>query len=201
VLPWSPIVECNVFYIRKCKIRQPKEVSFSYCLATSVASVCLANDLVPIVDVDNSCCTSIIWEQTKAVIREFKRRLSYTHRNQLKHNCNYIYHTQITLALKLRRLHFVQIMYLMFPALICTDCYYVTKQHWSVFFGMENQGVFSVLWTKTMNIVRRVRKIANGDYWFHVRLSVRNNSALTGRIFMKFGIWVLFKTLSRKGFY
>jgi hypothetical protein len=47
-------------------------------------------------------------------MHEFKRYLSYTHRNQLKHNCNYIYHTQIPLALKLRRLHFVQTMYLSF---------------------------------------------------------------------------------------
>jgi len=62
-------------------------------------------------------------------MREFKRCTSYTHRSQLKHNCNYIYRTQIPLALKLRRLHFVQTMYLMFPALICTDCYYVAKQH------------------------------------------------------------------------
>ena len=39
-----------------------------------------------------------------------------------------------------------------------------------------------------MNIIRRVRKIADSDYWFHVHLSAWNNSALTGRIFMKFGI-------------
>jgi len=50
-----------------------------------------------------------------------------------------------------------------------------------------------------MNIIRRVRKIANSDYWLrHVLLSAWNNSALTGRIFIKFGIWVLFKTLSWK---
>jgi len=50
-----------------------------------------------------------------------------------------------------------------------------------------------------MYIIRRVREIANSDYWLrHVRLSAWNNSAFTGRIFMKFGIWVLFKSMSRK---
>jgi hypothetical protein len=35
---------------------------------------------------------------------------------------------------------------------------------------------------------RRVRKIAKSDLFMSVRLSAWNNSALTGRIFMKFDI-------------
>jgi len=50
---------------------------------------------------------------------------------------------------------------------------------------------------------RRVRKIATSNYWpRHVCLSVRpsawNNSAPTGRIFIKFDIWDFSKNLSRK---
>ena len=52
-------------------------------------------------------------------------------------------------------------------------------------------------------IFRRVRRIVKGDYWFrHVclsaRPSARNNSAPSGRISMKFYIWVFFENLSRK---
>ena len=48
-----------------------------------------------------------------------------------------------------------------------------------------------------------VRKIMESNYWHRhacpaVRLSAWNNSAPTGRIFMKFDIWVFFETLSRK---
>ena len=40
-------------------------------------------------------------------------------------------------------------------------------------------------------------KIAKSDYWFRrVCLSAQNNSAPSRRIFMKFGIWVLFEILS-----
>ena len=50
-------------------------------------------------------------------------------------------------------------------------------------------------------IFRRIRKISkNGSFSFvrSVRLSVRYNPAPTGRIFMKFDIWVFLKNLSRK---
>ena len=43
----------------------------------------------------------------------------------------------------------------------------------------------------------RVHKIAKSDCYLHVRPSAWNNSAPTGRIFMKFYIWVFFENLSR----
>jgi hypothetical protein len=48
-----------------------------------------------------------------------------------------------------------------------------------------------------------VRKIAKSDYYLRhifpsVRLSAWNNSALTGRIFVKFDIWVFFEKNVRK---
>ena len=48
--------------------------------------------------------------------------------------------------------------------------------------------------------LRRVRSIAKSDYSFvmPVRPSSWNNSAPTGRILMKFDIWVFFENLSRK---
>ena len=54
-----------------------------------------------------------------------------------------------------------------------------------------------------LGIFRRVRKIAKSDYLFrHVCLSVCpsawNNSASTGRIFMKSDVWVFFENMSRK---
>ena len=48
-------------------------------------------------------------------------------------------------------------------------------------------------------VFRRVRKIPWSDYSFmSVRPSARNNSTLTGWIFMKFDIWVLLEDLYRK---
>jgi hypothetical protein len=57
------------------------------------------------------------------------------------------------------------------------------------------------------DVFRRLRKISKSDCWLYhvcpfVRLSLcpsaRNNSASTGRIFIKFGIWGFFENLSRK---
>ena len=54
---------------------------------------------------------------------------------------------------------------------------------------------------------RRVCITTKSDYYLHyvcpsvrpsVRLSTWNNSALTGRIFMKFDIWVFFENMSGK---
>jgi hypothetical protein len=50
---------------------------------------------------------------------------------------------------------------------------------------------------------RNVRKIAKSDYYLRyvcpsVRLSAWNNSALTGRVFVKFDIWVFFEKMSGK---
>ena len=45
---------------------------------------------------------------------------------------------------------------------------------------------------------RRVRKIATISFAMSVRPSACNNSAPTGRIFMKFYIRVFFETLTRK---
>jgi hypothetical protein len=48
-------------------------------------------------------------------------------------------------------------------------------------------------------IFLRVRKILRRDFKLrHTSLSAWNNSAPTGRIFMKFGIGVFFGSLSRK---
>jgi hypothetical protein len=54
-----------------------------------------------------------------------------------------------------------------------------------------------------IKIFRRVRTTAKSDYYPHhvclsVRLPARNNTATTGRIFMKFDIWGFFDNLSRK---
>jgi hypothetical protein len=44
------------------------------------------------------------------------------------------------------------------------------------------------------NTFSRVRKISKRDYYRrHVCLSTWNNSAPTGRLFMKFDIWILFE--------
>jgi len=59
----------------------------------------------------------------------------------------------------------------------------------------------------TTNVYRRVREVAKSNYWHRlvcpsVSLPARppawNDSAPTGRIFMKLGIWDFFETLSRK---
>jgi len=39
---------------------------------------------------------------------------------------------------------------------------------------------------------------ANISFVVSVHPSARNNSALTGRVFVKFGTWVFFESLSRK---
>ena len=44
---------------------------------------------------------------------------------------------------------------------------------------------------------RRVREIARSDWLRHVCPSACNNSAPTGRIFMKFDIWIFFENLPR----
>jgi len=50
---------------------------------------------------------------------------------------------------------------------------------------------------------RRVRKIANSDYWLrnigpYFRLYACNDSAPIGRIFMKFYVWIFFWNLPSK---
>jgi hypothetical protein len=47
------------------------------------------------------------------------------------------------------------------------------------------------------HLFRRLHKIVE-SYCLSVRLSACNNSALIGRIFMKFSIWIFFESLSRK---
>jgi len=52
---------------------------------------------------------------------------------------------------------------------------------------------------RRLRVMRRIRKFAKSDNWIrHVRPSAWKNSAPTGRIFMKFYIWVFFENLSRK---
>jgi fructose-bisphosphate aldolase class 1 len=65
----------------------------------SVVIVCLANDLVPIVDVDHYLSTN------KSRNEYVYKVLSSTYLNQLEHNSNCIYHTKIALAFTLRRLY------------------------------------------------------------------------------------------------
>jgi hypothetical protein len=63
----------------------------------------------------------------------------------------------------------------------------------------EQKAIISVYSVKRL-VSRRVRKIAKGTISFALsgRLSAWNNSAATGRIFIKFDIWGFFYNLSRK---
>ena len=56
-------------------------------------------------------------------------------------------------------------------------------------------GFDDVLNAVTLSLLRRVWKIAKSDYSF---MSAWSNSAPTGRIFMKFGIWEFFEKLFRR---
>jgi len=59
---------------------------------------------------------------------------------------------------------------------------------------LKNWGINSC----NVETFRRVRKMAKSDYWRrHICLSECNNSVPTGRIIVKFDIWVFFESRSK----
>ena len=144
VAPLKPTAHClllmlDILHTYWCS---NKVSCFPIGFVTSAEPARLANDLVTtlllwIARVHNSCFIFVSRVQTEAVMRGFARCLPYVYLNPFKHNCNYICYTKIPLALTLRRLQFVQTVYL------CVPCSYLNTLlllRWTtliIFFGME----------------------------------------------------------------